>query len=400
MPKVVKPLTDTQVRTAKPGGPTLYDGGGLRLLARNGKRHWRYRYVRPDGREGNIALGPYPALSLRDARALRDAARRQLAFGTDPTAARAAQKAEARRAATETFGRYAEEWLTLKSSGWAQSTRERNNHAVHEYLIPKLGKHSVRDLTSAEVVHVLRGMFVNSPALTRKAAQASQAIIRLAITDGAREDGRTLDLNLRDNLPAVEQGHNPAATTPANMRDVLQAIDHYQSPVTRAALLTCAYTGQRPGNVVTMRWDEVTDDYSEWHIAAAKMKTRHDHMVPLPEQVRDLLQAMARLTAGHEFVVPPLARQNTPHLHGDALSKALREMGLRGKQTPHGLRASLRTLARERLGVAADVLEAQLAHAKKGQVAAAYDRTQFNEERQHAMQQWADYLDKLRRGKS
>lgn len=398
MPKLMKPLTDAQVRAAKLDGPTLYDGGGLRLIARNGRRHWRLKYMRPDGRENRISLGTYPTVTLRDARALREAARRQLAAGIDPSVARAETKAVARRAAHDTFARFAEDWLKIKSKGWAKSTRDRNTYAVRQYLIPKIGKHGVRDLTSAEVVRVLRGMVEQSPSLTKKASQAAQAIVRLAITEGAREDGRVLDLNLRDNLPAVEKGHLAAATIPAELSKVLQTIVAYPSPVTRAALLTCAYTGQRPGNVVEMRWDEVSADRREWWIPGTKMKTRHPHLVPLSRQVRDLVRAMEPLTAGDEYVFPPLARQSTPHLHRDALSKALREMGLRGKQTPHGLRASLRTLARERLGVAADVLEAQLAHAKKGEVAAAYDRTRFDDERRKVMQQWADYIDTLRDG--
>jgi integrase len=115
--------------------------------------------------------------------------------------------------------------------------------------------------------------------------------------------------------------------------------------------------------------------------------------VPLSKQAMALVESMKQYTAGREYVFPPLARQNTPHLHRDTLSKALRDAGLQGKQTPHGLRATLRTLARERLGVSADVLEAQLAHAKKGEVQAAYDRTGFVEERKRVMQTWADYLD-------
>jgi integrase len=95
-----------------------------------------------------------------------------------------------------------------------------------------------------------------------------------------------------------------------------------------------------------------------------------------------------------------LARQETPHLHRDALIKAMRDMGLDGKQTPHGLRASFRTLGRERLGIAVDVLEAQLAHAKSGEVAAAYDRTRFDDQRRNDMQRWSDYLDTLRDGAS
>jgi len=80
------------------------------------------------------------------------------------------------------------------------------------------------------------------------------------------------------------------------------------------------------------------------------------------------------------------------------MSNALRRMGFRGRHATHGFRGMLRTVARERLGVDSDVLEAQLAHAKKGDVQKAYDRTTFNDERRRVMQAWADYLDTLRSG--
>jgi integrase len=109
-----------------------------------------------------------------------------------------------------------------------------------------------------------------------------------------------------------------------------------------------------------------------------------------------VLREMRAYTAGKEYVFPPLARQKTPHLHRDALSAALRRMGFAGRHATHGFRGMLRTVARERLGIDPDVLEAQLAHAKRGDVQKAYDRTTFNDERRKAMQAWADYLDQLR----
>jgi integrase len=396
VPRQAKPLTEVGIRNAKPSSFPLWDGGGLHLLNRNGHLHWRLKYVRPDGRENRLALGAYPTISLKDARALREKARKKLADGTDPAEDRKAQRAEAKRATQDTFEHFAHEWLAVKSKGWAVETRRKAELCVNNYLVPALGKRSLRELSSAEVVKVLRGMVARSPSLTRKAAQAAQAIVRMAITDGAREDGRVLDLNLRDNLPAVEKRHYAAATLPVELSKVLRAITAYPSEVTRAALLVCASTAQRPGTVVAMRWDEISDDGSEWIIPGEKMKTGNRHIVPITDQVRELLKSMATFTGGKEYVFPPLARQKTPHLHRDALSKALREMGLRGKQTTHGLRARLRTIARERLGVAPDVLEAQLAHAKKGEIAAAYDRTRFDDERRNVMQQWANYLDDLR----
>src|SRR6185312_12353182 len=158
---------------------------------------------------------------------------------------------------------------------------------------------------------------------------------------------------------------------------LLSAIDRYSSPVTRAALQICALTALRPGVVARARWEEIDLAAAEWHIPGAVMKMRHAHIVPLPRQAIELLKEMRETTFSREWVFPSQARQKTPHLHRDALSKALRDMGFKGQHATHGFRGMLRTVARERLHIPADVLEAQLAHAKKGEVQKAYDRTEF-----------------------
>lgn len=402
MPRTAKPLTNTEIEHAirrtegkskKGRSFPLWDGQGLHLINRAERYHWRLKYVRPDGRENRLALGPYPFVSLAEARAAAGNARHQIRQGIDPAACRKAEKLEAERAITATFAKFAEQWLAIKSPGWAESTRRKQELVVNGYLIPTLGKRDVRDIVSREVVAVLRKMDTDTPALARKAAGAAQAIVRLAISEGIREDGRLLDLNLRDNLPAQHKGHFPAATSVSDVAAMMRTLNAMRSEVTRSALLMCAYTAQRPGNVAAMRWADVDLKHAEWIIPAPAMKTRHDHVVPLSRQALTLIESMRAYTAGREYVFPPLARQQTPHLHRDSLSNALREAGLAGKQTPHGLRATMRTVARERLGVSADVLEAQLAHVKRGEVQAAYDRTGFIEERHRAMQAWADYLD-------
>lgn len=134
----------------------------------------------------------------------------------------------------------------------------------------------------------------------------------------------------------------------------------------------------------------------EWLVPPERMKTPNAHVVPLPLQAVNEIKGMLKLTGDGEYVFPPLARQKSAHLHRDALSAALRRMGLQGVHATHGFRAMFRDAARERLGVPADVLEAQLAHAKRGEVQKACDRTLFLQERTVAMQQWADYLDELR----
>jgi len=390
MPRQATPLTEVTIRHAITKGYTsLWDGGGLHLLSRNGGNFWRMKYRRPgSGKENRIALGVYPQMPLRAARAAAQDVHTLLRRGIDPAAPRAAQRAEERRKVDATFESVGDKWLALKSPGWAKSTVGKMTLVLHGYLNPAIGNRDVAAITSADVVKVLRTM---PPDLAVKAAGAARSIIRYAITENQREEGRLLDLDLRNNLPKRIKGHLPAATTPKDVVTVMDTVRAIESEVTRAALLVCAYTAQRPGNVAAMRWADVDLDRAEWTIPAAVMKMRHDHVVPLSAQAVALIESMKG--RDKTFVFPPISEQKTPHLHRDSLSKALRDAGLRGKQTPHGLRATLRTVARERLGISADVLEAQLAHVKKGDTQAAYDRAQFLQERHELAKTWADYLD-------
>src|SRR3546814_18751818 len=125
------------------------------------------------------------------------------------------------------------------------------------------------------------------------------------------------------------------------------------------------------------------------------MKMGNDHIVPLPDQAIAVLKEMRPLAGQSQYVFPSPARQKTPHLHRDSLSKALRTMGFQGKHAAHGFRGTLRTMAREPLNVDIDVLEAQLAHAKKGDVQKAYDRDHFDDDRRTVMQAWANSHDPL-----
>ena len=65
--------------------------------------------------------------------------------------------------------------------------------------------------------------------------------------------------------------------------------------------------------------------------------------------------------------------------------------------TGHGFRSVASTLLNEQ-GFRSDLIERQLAHSEKNSVRAAYNRAEYLPERKKMMQEWADYLDKLKVG--
>lgn len=393
MPKKTAPLAAVALPKLPPG--RHFDGGGLYLeVTEKGSRWWRLKY-RHAGKEKLLSVGVFPAVSLAEARTAADRCKELLRQGIDPSTERKEAKAEAARAARGTVAAVAEDWLGFKRATWAPASAKKADFVVRTYILPALGREPIDKLGSPAAVAMLRRLAARVPDIARKARQYLNGIVAHAIAEGLREDGKVLMLD--DALPRAAGGHIAAATLPDELAAVLAAVRKYPSPPTRAALLMAAYTAQRPGNVVTMRWDEIhaTKEGAEWRIPGERMKMRAPHIVPLSKQARAVLADMKAYTAGREYVFPPLARQQSPHLHRDALSAALRRMGFRGEHATHGFRAAWRTIGRDFLELPEDVLETQLAHKKRGAVAAAYDRTRHIAAREKAVQAWADFLDGL-----
>jgi integrase len=386
----------TAIKIKNAGSGKHFDGGGLYLDVRpNGARYWRLKY-RFGGRENLLAFGTYPEVSLAEARERRTDARRFLRDGINPAVVRNAARAAARRDSDAAFPSIANAWLEFKRQEWADETYRKAKYVTETYLIPGLRAESLSTLSTRDAARVLAQIAEKAPSLASKARQYLSGIVNHAIRHGLRDDGRLL--SLRGAVPKHGKGHIPAATDVREVVALVKAIDAYPTPVTRAALKLAMYTAMRPGIVASAKWSEIDLQAAEWHVPGERMKTGHAHIVSLPTQAVAVLREMLAYTEGKEYVFPPLARQATPHLHRDALSAALRRMGFQGRHATHGFRGMLRTVARERLGIDPDILEAQLAHAKKGEVQKAYDRTTFGESRRTAMQAWADYLDTLKSG--
>lgn len=421
MPRLAASLTELQIRKAKPKDAAYFlsDGNGLVLwISPAGRKSWRVRYRLPDGsRPAPATVGHYPEMSLAEARVKavevqRDAKQGMTTAGVRKArqqiemAAEAEQVAEIQqRAEVEhaSFRAVSGRWMAEKRPTWAIETYRKARLVVDSYLVPKLGDLDVRQLETKDVRFVLVEMAKETPQLARKARQYLGSIVDHAINEGLRPDESRLRLDRI--LPTYRSGHMPAVTdNDSKLGEVMQAIDAHENRVVRAALILAALTVMRSGVVASAQWKEIDLDAGEWRIPGKnpdgtnRMKTGQDFSTSLPEQALVVLREMHERNMGGQYVFPPQARQNSPHLSRDALSKALRDMGFQGEHTTHGFRASLRTLGRERLGIDVDVLESQLAHAPKDEVQAAYARVKFREKRREVMQAWADYLDLLKVG--
>lgn len=413
---------DATIKAIKPGDARarLNDGEGLYLLlfVKGGAHGWRFDYS-IGGRRKTLSLGTYPDTSLKLARQKADEFRKLVAEGTDPSDVRKAGKIEQRQQheaqaredsglpPSGSFEAVAREWVeTIHRAAVSAPHADRTLIRFENDVFPWIGRVPLADLAAPELLTVLRRVEARGAIETaHRVKDACGQVFRYGIATG--QCTRDPAADLRGALKPVNTKHMASVTDPKGVGQLLRLIDGYAGfPTTRAALQLAPLVFQRPGNLRTMEWAEIDLDAAVWTIPAAKMKRSISdknngaaHIVPLARQAVAILRDIAPLTGQGRYVFPSVRGGDRP-MSNVTLNAALQRMGIdtQTDMTAHGFRAMARTMLAERLGVPEPIIEAQLAHMVKDSLGRAYNRTQFAEQRKALMQQWADYLDTLRKG--
>lgn len=392
------PLSDTKIRTAKPATKQyrLSDEKGLYLqVDPNGSRYWRLAY-RFNGKQKTLALGVYPEIGLKDARCRCDEARKLLANGVDPGSVKRAQKAARLERAGNSFEVLAREWHEKQKETWSSSHGDRIIRRFERDLFPLIGGLPVAEITAQNLLATVRKIEERGAIETaHRAMQNCGQVIRYAIATGRAERDPTPDL--RGALSPVKSTHFAAVTEPIEVGKLLRLLDAYTGGHTvRSALKLAPLVFVRPGELRNARWADVDLEAGEWRYIVPKTKTAH--IVPLSSQAIDILSALLPHTCHSEYVFPG-GRSPLKPMSENGVLAAMRELGIGADEmTGHGWRAVARTLLDEILGYPPHVIEQQLAHSVRDPLGRAYNRTAHLAERKIMMQEWADYLDKLKVG--
>jgi integrase len=382
----------------------MTDAGGLYLeISPSGSKRWFWKYFA--SKEKRLALCTYPAVSLKQARSERDLARRTLQSGSDPSKRRQIERIELQLAEANTFEEVARELHATKAGGWSKQYGERWLERMEKDLFPWIGPVPLPEITAPMLLNTLRKIEKRGARETAHTLQQTAGqVFRYGVATGRCERNPAPDLH--GALQPLNIKHMSAIREPAQAGELMRAIHDYSGqPVTRAALLLSALLFQRPGNMQAMQWNELDLDGRVWTIPANKMKRTvygklngRPHLGPLPPQAVELLRELFPLTGHSPYVFPSLISAQRP-MSENTLRVALRRMGYSNDDmTPHGFRAMARTIMVEKLNMHPDVIEAQLAHGKSGPLGSAYDRAEFMEQRRKMMDEWANYLERLRSG--
>jgi integrase len=393
-------LTDLAVRKSAPREKAykLTDGAGLYLLVKpTGHRYWRmdYQYA---GKRMTIALGVYPAVSLAEARNKRAEIKKQLAEGENPAANRKIEKITGSQAQANTFKAVALEWLDkAEREGRAEVTMGKLRWLL-DFAYPILGDRNIGEIKAPELLAVLRAVEKRGHYETaRRLRSTCGQVFRYAIATGRAD--RDVSADLRGALIVPKVKHRAAIITPAEVGELLRAIDAYSGyPITHAALRMAPHVFVRPGELRHAEWTEFDLTRMLWTVPAEKTKMRVAHKVPLTRQVVAILDELREVSGYRRYLFPAQGKRDRPMCE-NTINLALRRMGFDSKtMTAHGFRALASTLLNEQGIWNPDAIERQLGHAELDGVRRAYARGEHWDERVRMMAHWSDHLDKLRSG--
>ena len=395
------PLTKLECDRAAcaPGKPyaRLADGQGMYLeVTAAGGKYWRMKY-RHVGKEKRLALGVYPDVSLADARKRRDKAREALAAGEDPGQLKREAKLKRALMDATTFEAVARQWWAHWSGPRSPRHAEYVIRRLEADVFPALGARPLASITAPQLLAMAKGIEARGALdIAKRSLQTCGQILRYAVAHGQIERNPAADVRPSDALKP-RQKENYARLDAKEVPELLRKIEAYQgSAYTRLAMKLMAYTFVRTGELIGARWAEFDLEAAEWRIPAERMKMRTPHIVPLAPQAVEVLQALQTQSGGRALLFPGERDHERP-MSNNTILAALKRMGYAGRMTGHGFRGLASTILHEQ-GYPHHVIELQLAHQERDQVAAAYNHATYLTERRTMMKAWADHLDKLRKG--
>ncbi len=393
------PLTDITLKKLQPFDRPYKraDQNGLYILVKpNGSKHWHLKY-RFNNKEKLMSYGPYPLISLKEAREKRDRDRRLLLEGMDPATVKKERKRAAEVEARGRFDVLAAELLEKnRLEGRAEQTVKKKAWLL-DMANKDLAGRPVMEISATEVLAVLKRQerAGNLETASRLRTTIGE-VFRYAIASGITTNDPTIPL--KGALARKRVRSRAAITDKDRLGELMAAIDTYGGyRVVALGLKLLALLHVRPGELRLAEWKEFSLDDARWTIPSERMKMRNEHIAPLPRQAIAILQELKAYSHPDALVLPSQSLKIKP-LSENTFNQALRKMGF-GKEemTAHGFRATFSTFANESGYWNPDAIEKALAHVEGNEVRRAYARSVFWDERVKMAQWWADELVELQR---
>ncbi|MFC1508049.1 integrase arm-type DNA-binding domain-containing protein [Pseudomonadota bacterium] len=286
MPKVVKPLSDTQIRQAKPKEKeyNLSDGLGLQLRVKpSGTKVWLFNYTRPQAKKRtNFAFGRYPAIKLSDARRFRDEAQSLLSKGIDPAEFKSQQEADKQSQDKNTLEHVCGLWFSVKENSVTPDYATDIWRSFELHVFPKLGDVPIVDIRPVMVIKALSPLSEKGSLETvKRVCQRLNEVMVFAVNTGLIEVNFLSGIKNAFRSPKAV---NMPTLKPKELGQLL--VDLHNANIRRTTRLLIQWqlhTMARPSEASGARWSEIDYENRVWNIPAERMKKKIPHTVPLTD---------------------------------------------------------------------------------------------------------------------
>ncbi|MFT5591659.1 MAG: integrase [Oceanicoccus sp.] len=399
MARISKPLSDLQIKQAKPQGQnyTIADGQGLQLLIRtSGTKSWQFKYYKPYSKSRtNIGLGSYPEVTLSEARRIRDDYRSLLAKDIDPKDQRDEHNRQQKLAHGNTLKAITEEWIKVKQSQVSKDHAADIFRSFELHLFPSLGNYPLHKIKAPIAIETLKPIQAKGQLdLVKRLAQRLNEVMNYAVNSGIIEHNPLTGIT--NAFQAAKKTHF-ATLKPEELPELMKALREANiAHMTRLLIQWQLHTMVRPGEAAGTQWEEIDFEEKLWKIPAERMKKKKNHTVPLSDLAIELLTELHEKTGNKKHVFHSV-RTKTGHLNESTANVALKRMGFRGRLVAHGMRSIASTTLNDQ-GFDPDVIESALAHVEKNEVRAAYNRAEYIERRKVMMTWWSEHIEQAKTG--
>ena len=396
-------LTDIQIKNAKPQDKDypISDFGNLSIVIKTtGSKIWQHRFsIYPNGKRKEVIRrgGEYPSMSIKDARAWRDSNKELISQGITPSKKYEKLKQVATDKATfnDIFGN----WLhTMKKiKGWSDDYATDTQQRANMYLLPKLGKLPIEDIT----IHIVRDLLMEIQDTGKldtvdKVKGIVTRVLGHGVSRGVMEINVALSLS-PDLFIKKKDKHYAHAKTPQELKEILLKLREVKSKQSvRTALTLLPHLLLRPKEVVELKWEYFDFNEKMIIIPAEAMKIKKKiHHVPLSNTTFLIFRNLKSMSLDSPYCFPSPTNRNNA-IAPESLNKSMRSVGISKEQfTAHGNRHTAATIIGNHLpNVRSEVVDAQLHHTISG-VSGIYNQADYLDERKTMMKDWSNYLNDL-----
>ena len=412
MARIVKPLSDKQIKEAKPKAKDykLTDGDGLGLIvSKSGRKRWVFAFISPDtGKLNNTGLGNYPVLSLAEAREKRTELKKLVMRGIDPITEKKRTKAQRISEHNLSFEKVFNEWLELEAKSILPQTLKTKRGRIENHVMPILKDRGIKSITHGEIADILKETSKTTPQTAEIINQILNRVFLFAVSSGYAELNIMANIDAKSLIPKTKVEHYAKLTERQDLKAFFNAIyDYPHFETIKNAMKLCLHLPLRAAPLSRLKWDYVDFDRRLLTIPRAEQKIKRseigDFKLPLSDEVMRILEDQAKLSRAYEHIF--INSHFTGHIHKDTATNAIKGFDFRDRQTGrvvtlHSLRGIFMTQAfnnMQKHGVSKEAIKKALDHLHGDKVDLSYsEKADFLDELKILLDWWSGYILKIK----